>query len=322
LEKKKGAELFPPTTADFKDGEANEVKAVVFLNKPAYCFRPSQAFSRLVRRPSGLEDVRLAWGTKITCNTLENIGQSILHQGLYDLVVSEAVCRLLPLGGTAIDVGANIGHMTGLMAKRAGSTGRVISFEPSSRIRKTLNHNVARWGADPRFARISIRACAASDRQETCRLYYPSSIFSSNEGTASLEESWGGNSASESEDVDTTTLDSALSDETENIHLLKIDVEGHELAVLNGAFQLLARKRFVHIIFEDSAQYRSPVHELLESCGYTLYRLARSFVRIKAIDPCDRSSYPVDVMSNFLATIEPQTVAHAFSQWGWRALRS
>lgn len=299
------------------------MKAAVFLNKPTYWFRPTQILSRLARRhPQGLEDVKLAWGTTITCNTTESIGRSILNQGVYDLVVSEAICRLLPVGGAAIDVGANVGHMTGLMAKRAGSSGRVISFEPSSRIRKTLSRNVARWGSDPRFAHISINASAASDRQGTCNLYYLSNLFSSNEGTASLNQSWAHGLASESEVVDTTTLDNVLSGETGLIDVLKIDVEGHELAVLEGAKYLLRKKQFVHIIFEDFEQYPSAAHQLLEKCGYQLYRLVRSFVRIQAIEPSDRSVYPIDVMPNYLATIEPRAMEQAFSRWGWSALRS
>src|ERR1035441_908720 len=122
------------------------MKAVALLNEPVYWFRPSRVLPRLFHRHRrGLEDVKVAWGTLMTCDTSESIGRSIRNQGVYDLVVSEAICRLLRVGGTAVDVGANIGHMTGLMAKHAGPSGRVISFEPSSRIRPTLSRNVARW---------------------------------------------------------------------------------------------------------------------------------------------------------------------------------
>ena len=114
--------------------------------------------------PRESEDVRVAWGTTLTCNTSETLGRAIQNQGVFDLVVSEAICRLLRVGGTAIDVGAYVGHMTGLMAKQAGPNGRVISFEPSPRIRTTLSRNVARWANDRRFAPISIVASSASDR--------------------------------------------------------------------------------------------------------------------------------------------------------------
>ena len=141
------------------------MKAILFLNKPTYWFHPSRVLSRLSRRHGrGFEDVRVAWGTTLTCNTSETLGRAIQNQGVFDLVVSEAICRLLRVGGTAIDVGAYVGHMTGLMAKQAGPNGRVISFEPSPRIRTTLSRNVARWANDRRFAPISIVASSASDR--------------------------------------------------------------------------------------------------------------------------------------------------------------
>jgi FkbM family methyltransferase len=236
-------------------------------------------------------------------------------------VVSEAICRLLPVGGAAVDVGANIGHMTGLMAKQAGSSGRVISFEPSSRIRATLSRNVARWGSDPRFAPISLLTSAVSDQLGTNPLYYPPNLFSSNNGTASLNQSWGGDLAVESEEIETTTLDYALSQERATIDVLKIDVEGHELGVLKGASGLLSKKRVRHIIFEEMHPYPGPVHRLLEDTGYKVYRLVRSFVRIKAVEPNNTTVYPVDVMPNYLATVEPQTMERAFSHWGWNALR-
>ena len=298
------------------------MKAFDFLNKPTYWFRPSRVFSRLSHwHGRGFEDVRVAWGATLTCNTSESIGRAIWNQGVYDLVVSEAICRLLRVGGTAIDVGANVGHMSGLMAKQAGPSGRVISFEPSSQIRATLNRNVARWAIDRRFAPISIVASAASDHKGRHSLYYPTDVFLSNNGTASMDEYWGGGKAIESEEIETTTLDDALSTEKGVIDVLKIDVEGHEMGVLRGASGLLRTKKVTHIIFEDMGQYPSPVHRLLEDASYEVYRLARSFVRIEAVAPSDMSLYPIDVMPNYLATAEPQAVAREFSRWGWRALR-
>jgi len=298
------------------------MKVIAFLNKPTYWFRPSRVFSRLFHRHGrGLEDVTVAWGTTLTCNTSEDIGRAIWNQGIYDLVVSEAICRLLRVGGTGVDVGANVGHMTGLMAKQAGPSGRVISFEPSSRIRTILSRNVVRWANDRRFAPISIVASAASDHHGRHPLYYPTGVFLSNNGTASLDQSWGGGQAVESEEIETTTLDDALSAEKGVIDVLKIDVEGHEMGVLSGASNLLGTKQIMHIIFEDMGQYPSPVHRRLEDSGYRVYRLARSFLRIEAVEPSDMSVYAIDVMPNYLATTKPRAIEQAFSRWGWSALR-
>ena len=63
-------------------------------------------------------------------NPKETIGRAILRLGVYDLCVSESICRLLDPGESAIDVGANLGYMTSLMAAKAGKCGSVESFEP------------------------------------------------------------------------------------------------------------------------------------------------------------------------------------------------
>ena len=53
----------------------------------------------------------------------ETVGHIMWHLGVLDLAASEVCWRLLDPGETAVDVGANIGVMTGLLARRAGPTG-------------------------------------------------------------------------------------------------------------------------------------------------------------------------------------------------------
>ena len=295
----------------------------VFLNRPVYWFRPVQVFSRLRDcTPRGVTDVVVSWGGSIHCNTGELIGKTLQHQGIYDLVVSEVICRLVPPGGTALDVGANIGHMSGLMAKSAGRLGRVIAFEPSSRLRPTLMRNVEQWNRNPGFAQIDVRCSAASDCDGSSRIYYPIEIFSSNQGTASLENSWlNAVDSSDSEEIQTTTLDSLLASNPDlHIDLLKIDVEGHELAVFRGAAKLLGGRHIKHIVFEEYATYPSPVQDLLMSHGYRIYRLSRNFVRIQ-LRPAGEASKDIDFEPNYLATLDVPAAEQALASWGWRALR-
>ncbi len=55
----------------------------------------------------------------------EGVGRSLWRLGVYDLVTCELCWRLLDPGETAVDVGANIGVVTGLLARRAGPAGEV-----------------------------------------------------------------------------------------------------------------------------------------------------------------------------------------------------
>ena len=68
-------------------------------------------------------------------------------------------------------------------------------------------------------------------------------------------------------EVPTDTLD-GLTGADGQIDLLKLDVEGHEAAVLHGATGLLGRGAVRDIIFEEHAPYPSPTTRLLEGQGY------------------------------------------------------
>src|SRR5882724_1375106 len=105
------------------------------LNKPEYWFRPRQlcrkAFFELgyyTRTASAW--VYLPWGLRVAVNPHESIGKSLLTHGVYDLAVSETIWRLTEPGDSCLDVGANIGYMTSLLAVRAAESGKVFSFEP------------------------------------------------------------------------------------------------------------------------------------------------------------------------------------------------
>jgi len=103
------------------------------IAKPEYFFRPSQILNRLVRaRAIGAPEVvaELPWNAQITVNSNEVHGRAILRLGVIDLPVSEAIWRILDPGDIALDVGANIGYMTSIMASRIGTAGTITAFEP------------------------------------------------------------------------------------------------------------------------------------------------------------------------------------------------
>jgi hypothetical protein len=106
-------------------------RARLFLDKPEYIFQPFRIIKRLRFRPIGRVSALLANGTPIVVNTNEDIGRLIATLGIYDLVVSEAITRLLDPGDVAVDAGANIGYMSAIMAEQVGPDGRVMSFEPN-----------------------------------------------------------------------------------------------------------------------------------------------------------------------------------------------
>ena len=61
---------------------------------------------------------------------------------MYETEVTESLWRLARVGDLAVDVGANIGYMTSILAVKAGARGKINSFEPHPTIFQRLRLNV------------------------------------------------------------------------------------------------------------------------------------------------------------------------------------
>jgi len=130
----------------------------------------------------------------------------------------------------AIDVGANIGAFTLIMARQVGETGRVLAIEPYPFVAERLVENLSL----NRMLNVQVVMCALADRSKTATLYVPDPKWP-NQGVASLSPVRGSQLVSQIE-VQCFTLDDLLEklDWTERLDLMKIDVEGHEMSVLRG----------------------------------------------------------------------------------------
>ena len=201
-------------------------------------------------------------------------GRAMLTLGLSDLRTNEIISRILRPGDIAVDIGANIGIMASLMARRVGQTGAVYAFEPHPDTRQRLLMNVASWTASALpTAPVTVVPLAVSERAGIAKLVEPTH-FSSNSGLAKLGKAdCGGGSHF---DVSTVNFDD-WSDGLDEIRLIKIDVEGHEDAVLKGMKSSLRGRKIDALIFEEMRPIPSPATETLRAYGYRCYMIDRSF---------------------------------------------
>lgn len=290
------------------------------LNKPEYLFRPRQIVKRLsFGRVSDAEIVqsRLPWGLSIWCRPTDLIGASIVRMGLYDLCVTETLWRLLDPGELAVDVGANIGYMTSVMARRVGSSGTVLSFEPHPEIYAELVENIRLFRSEPDVGRIIPRQLALSARSGDARLVVTND-FMSNRGSARLETPRNG-VISTSYTVETCRLDD-VTDPSVPVGVMKLDVEGHELEVLEGCEQRLRRQEIRDIVFEEPSTTPTPVTTRLESHGYQVFRIRKGLLKPLATSPTRLVNTPFDT-SNYLATIDVERALQRLQPRLWRVLR-
>jgi FkbM family methyltransferase len=146
-------------------------------------------------------------------------------------------------GMTVIDVGANAGVYTFSAARRVGSEGKVIAIEPFPAcvryLKETCRVNQLDW--------VKVYGAAASDRNGTVHL--------SLQGASELNEVVAGDGETlppgQYVDVPCLTLDSLIEQEKlQNVHILKLDAEGHEINVLRGCDLILSE--FAPIILYEN----------------------------------------------------------------------
>lgn len=152
-----------------------------------------------------------------------------------------AIRLALRNGGVAIDIGSNKGSYLYSMARWAQGA-PTIAFEPQKKLADYLVSACKR----SRFSNVTVENLALSDRQGQLELYIPGA---SDSPGASLEASIASKTSCHVEIVQVISLDQYLTKVlNQPVRVIKIDVEGHELAVIKGAVRTLKRDRPLLII--------------------------------------------------------------------------
>ena len=166
--------------------------------------------------------------------------------------------ELCPAGGTAVDVGANQGVFAYALA---GIADRVVAFEP--------NPDYAMFARWMLRGRAEVRTVALSDQPGRATLHVPLS----DDGmvlhlAGNLKHTHSQFRNEQTYDVDVSTLDAF---ELSNVRFIKVDVEGSEREVLDGARATIARDRPILLLELLSGTHADPgryTAAICESFGY------------------------------------------------------
>jgi FkbM family methyltransferase len=209
--------------------------------------------------------------------------------GTYEPIVTDwierAIAAVVRRGQKPVvwDVGANVG-VTALLAAKCGA--EVVAFEPAP---ETLAELRGHCEANPSLAsRITVRPAAVAEREGT--LVLRASIVGA---VAQLEHpgvsAYGSGVAVDDADsrveVPTLTLDTCL-EASPAPTIVKVDVEGAEALVLEGAAALLARRDAIWIIELHHAPVTQVVLSSLAAADYEVRRIdPASLGVLHAVDP-------------------------------------
>jgi Methyltransferase FkbM domain len=145
--------------------------------------------------------------------------------------------------------------------------------------------------------------------------------FATNNGLARISPVAGETSAARSLDavsVRTICLDSLLTGRP--VGVMKIDVEGHEIAVLRGAARALKDGMVENIVFEEHDGPNSPSCRFLIDCNFTLMRIGwKTWGPI--LVPLGAKVQWTNEAPNYLATRHAEATLNRCSAPGWKCLR-
>lgn len=229
-------------------------------------------------------------------------GSSLNDSG--EVPVLRSMAKSITPEGVVFDVGANAGQYAQMARSILHDKGVIYAFEPSGPTYKTLVRNTSA------LEKIHCANVGFGAVESEMTLYY-ASAGSTIASLYPLQPNEKDAKSQLSENIQITTIDSFCEKEgIANIHLLKIDVEGHELAVLQGAQRMLKEKRIANIQFEfgefhvESRTFIKDFYELLGSEA-SFYRIVRDGVRyMGAYEP----KLEVFNTTNYLVSFDPPTI--------------
>jgi len=191
----------------------------------------------------------------------------------HELAERALLRHFLRPGDTFIDVGANLGLYSILASRLLGPDGLVFSFEPDPKVFARLLFNLKANGSD----NVKAFQLALSNMDETRAMQISNAGF---DAYNSFGTPVRGAGTFESHDVTCVRYDSLTKIEPRmaRASMIKIDVEGWERMVLQGAIEQLSRENapLLQLEFNDQAAGSlglscKELHQWLNSLGYSLY---------------------------------------------------
>jgi FkbM family methyltransferase len=235
-------------------------------------------------------------GVQIHINTGWSQERDILFSGEYEATIGNIIKRSLKAGNTALDVGANIGAHSLVMADRVGPQGRVISIEPHPQVASRLRANLALNG----MTHVTSLEAALSNEDGTAQ-FFGFAPEARNRGISSLKPDDRARMPMSVHMICGRTFMNCFP--MDSLALIKVDVEGAEQCVLSELRPLIAQHQPI-VVFEHHKLHWDKFNHAVEAVldmfaaeSYTAYILAAKTIspmQPDVPDECDILALPKD----------------------------
>lgn len=217
-------------------------------------------------------------GGLINIDTSSSIEYDLLFRGCHEPEIVNLIKHTVRAGDVCLDIGANVGAHTLVMAHATGAAGRVIAVEPHPQLCDRLLQNISL----NRLSNVTVVAAALSDRDGSIDLYgFADDAF--HQGVSSLLPGQEMKLRIAARAVRGITLQRECN--IESCAFLKIDVEGAEALVLAELAQLISVHRPVIVCeyrkhqWEKFGYSAGPVLDQLKPLNYDTYYIRQNVTR-------------------------------------------
>lgn len=210
------------------------------------------------------------------------VSRVIKRDGIWEPLETELFERELRPGDVVVDAGANLGYYTLIASRKVGPTGHVFAFEPEPRAFALLQRNVELND----LRNVTLVPKALGRAPGTLKLY----LAPRNRGDHRVYDPSG---KRESIEVEVVRLDDALRErDVDHVDFMKIDTQGAECAILDGAGELLGASRELAVVLEFTPSALTALGDDPRAC---LERLTKHGYSLVDIREWERSLVPTGI---------------------------
>jgi len=159
------------------------------------------------------------------------IDTCIKETSVFEKQSTDIIKSLVKYGWVVFDVGANIGYYSVIMSKLVGDNGKVLCFEPTKHYREVLENNIE----INNLSNIEVFSFGLSNRKQDMEISIGASSATLHEPEETIRNK-------KREIIHLRTLDECIYDmDIDRVDFIKIDVDGHEPAFLDGAVKTIEK---------------------------------------------------------------------------------
>ena len=231
-------------------------------------YRVVNALRRLTNADIDAELIVRRDGLTWSLNPSDFVHQDVFWHGVKDKWDVWHLRRMLPPTSLIVDIGSNFGYYAVYLAHHLGPQARAIAFEPMPRNFGRLVHNIGLNGLNDRVKPLRVGLSRVPGWAQM-------GMREGNSGSAQIQGEAGTGIAIELDALD--RIWDQVAGHDARCDFVKLDVEGHEVAALSGARNVIERHRPVILLEVDPprlAECGSSPRELqasLDDFGYRYF---------------------------------------------------